>query len=302
MGAYFSLRGAGEWDKTVSETMLPSIWTNVSFTPLTRSQKLLLHRGDEVEFHFPAGISQGGDTINFSDVADLSVIIGLHESVGRFYSGLLLHAPLREQPHCYSRAVAEMVLKAPSSQPQRGSRPSPKARGPMPDEPFSGSILGSMMCDEEQCASSTEWPYLLLYVVKEGVLAFFASDYESCEQVIRDVAASYSEPAADGSPGKRDQVRCLCYPVGRAPPPVGRAACELIGTDLKRDFAVRCEAAEQAHSTNCVVFCLRMMLGFKMSVRGFDINTVCESDPALGPLVGRAAGDAWEVLWRRVRT
>eukprot|EP00443_Scrippsiella_acuminata_P052172 CAMPEP_0115376754 /NCGR_PEP_ID=MMETSP0271-20121206/3137_1 /TAXON_ID=71861 /ORGANISM="Scrippsiella trochoidea, Strain CCMP3099" /LENGTH=305 /DNA_ID=CAMNT_0002799851 /DNA_START=51 /DNA_END=965 /DNA_ORIENTATION=- len=305
MGAYFSLRGEGEWDQTVSETMEPSIWTNVAFTPLSRTQKMLLHRGGEVQFAFPGGIRQGGDVIQVSEVVDLSLLVGFEESAGRLYSALVVHAPLDTARHTYSRAVEEVLLTAPGARPAKTTESTDKG-----SEMFSGSMTLDQLDKEEAPAQVTEWEYLMLYTVKEGVLAFFGHDLESCEEVVRDIAAHYGEhlpPANGASPGSGTaagvslaaavKVKTAMYPIGRAPPPVGRVFTELISSDLKREFAIRCEAEEQSSCTNCVVFCLRMMLGMKMSVRGYDIRQLCESRPDLGPLVGTAAGDAWEQLW-----
>jgi len=41
----------------------------------------------------------------------------------------------------------------------------------------------------------TTWSHLLLYAVKEGVLAFFANDADSCEHTLREIACSYGESA-----------------------------------------------------------------------------------------------------------
>mmetsp|Transcript_44604 Transcript_44604/g.127947 ORF Transcript_44604/g.127947 Transcript_44604/m.127947 type:complete len:302 (-) Transcript_44604:80-985(-) len=300
MGAYFSLRGAGEWDQTVSESMEPSIWTNVSFTPMNRSQKMLLHRGGEVQFSFPEGIVQSGDIIALSDAVDMSLLIGFQESAGRLYSALLIHAPLPEQPHVYSRAVEEVILKAPTSQPAASKSPTKASTRSGGDEMFSGGSL-AQLDSEAPPASSTDWPYALLYTVKEGVMVYFSSDYESCEQVVREIAEHEFKASSRESKDKCSEVKCVNFPAGRAPPPVGRVFHEMLGNELKREFAIRCEAQEQAGCTNCVVFCLRMLLGMKMSVRGHDIEAVCEGRRDLGPKVGKAAGDAWEQLFRRVR-
>jgi len=310
MGAYFSLRGEGEWDQTVSETMHPSIWTNVAFTPLSRAQKMLLHRGGDLQFAFPGGIRQGGDTIQVSEVVDLSLLVGFEEAAGRLFSALLVRAPLASAPHTYSRAVEEVLLTAPGARPAKSAELTGKASSNGGgNEIFSGGMSLESLDKEEPPAQVTEWEYLLLYAVKEGVLAFFGNDFESCEEVLRDIAAHYGElpTAANASTSGASlaastRVKTAMYPIGRAPPPVGRVFTELIDSDLKREFAIRCEAEEQSSCTNCVVFCLRMMLGMKMSVRGWEIQQICESRPDLGPLVGSAAGDAWEQLWRRVRT
>lgn len=311
MGSYFSLRGQGEWDHTVSETMEPSIWTNVNFTPLARTQHVMLPRRSEIQFVYPGGLRIGGDVIQVSDTSDLSLLVGFEETSGRFYSGLLVHASLASNRHTYSRAVEEVVLTSPSVRTCSVSSPASKAQAASGSEPFSGSISLGQLDAEEAPARITEWEFLLFYAVKEGVLVFFGHDLESCEEVVRDIAASYGEqeatpeslsPAGSRRLSDSSRVKCVSFKIGRAPPPVGRVCTEMIDAELKRQFAIRCDASVQSECTNCVVFCLRMMLAMKLSVRGFDIRTVCDSRPDLGALVGTAAGDAWEQLWRVVRT
>jgi hypothetical protein len=292
--------------------MEPSIWTNVHFTPLSRAQKMMLHRGGDIQFAFPGGIRQGGDTIQVSEVVDLSLLVGFEESAGRLYSALLVHAPLASAPHSYSRAVEEVLLAAPGTRPGKSTDSKVSSGGS--NEIFSATSL-EQLDKEEPPAQVSDWEYLLLYAVKEGVIAFFSHDLESCEEVVRDIALSFSEqPSASGGtspPGGGTaagaslaaslRVKTAMLVIGRAPPPVGRVFTELLTNDLRRTFAIRSEAEEQSSSTNCTVFCLRMMLGMKMSVRGYDIEKLCESRPDLGPKVGKAAHDAWEQLWRRVR-
>lgn len=299
MGAYFSLREATEWEEMIRGTMEPSIWTNVNFTPLGRSQKMLLHRRGSVEFSFPSGMCQGEDMIQVSDVSDLSLLLGFEESAGRLYSALLIHATFKDQPHRYCRGLTEFTLKAGTSQPSSAHKGA--------DEIFSGEMSFAQVGKERETApTDTVWPYLMLYAVKEGVLAFFARDIESCEYTVREIAASYGEEergtgTGPGPSTASARIKTVHHAIGRMPPPVCRVLTGLVDSDLKRRFAVHAEPEDQAECTNCMCFCLRIMLGMQLAIRGYDIRRVCEERADLGPIAGEAASAAWELLWRRVR-
>merc|ERR1711918_281769 len=121
-----------------------------------------------------------------------------------------------------------------------------------------------------------------------------------------DLAASGGRAGARGggtaaaSLAASQKVKCVHHSFGRAPPGATRLLTEMISDDLKRDFAVRCEAEEQPKCTNCVVFSLRTMMAMQLAVRGYDIKRVCESPEyrnVLGQKAGEAACEAWEQLW-----
>jgi hypothetical protein len=162
----------------------------------------------------------------------------------------------------------------------------------------------------------TEWPFLLMYAVKEGVLLFFSSELAECEEVVREVARSFGQKSyipedmtmkpAQGTKVAANltaalRAKCVEHRVGRTPPAVTRTITEVIVNDLKRRFAVKCDAEEQPDCTNCCAFCLRNMMAMQLAVRGYDIRTVCDSRSDLGPKAGETACAAWESLWRSVR-
>eukprot|EP00405_Crypthecodinium_cohnii_P045531 CAMPEP_0206572608 /NCGR_PEP_ID=MMETSP0325_2-20121206/28358_1 /ASSEMBLY_ACC=CAM_ASM_000347 /TAXON_ID=2866 /ORGANISM="Crypthecodinium cohnii, Strain Seligo" /LENGTH=380 /DNA_ID=CAMNT_0054076867 /DNA_START=5 /DNA_END=1148 /DNA_ORIENTATION=- len=359
MGAYFSLRGANEWRAAVAAMPEASIWSNVLYSPLTPGRKLLLHRNEEVTFSFPSGLNQDGDIISFSDVSELSMIVGFHKGCGHFYTGLLVHAPLVDEPHTFHRCSEGTVLKMPMSSASGGGgstnsssssssslqpRPPPnkysasavptKAAVSLTKSPPSASLGGGggggseavsdaiftsfSLGPEEPEVMTTDkvsCPYLLMYTVKEGIMVYLGESQEDCEQVIREVAETFGNAATENHDcGKKAatkrpaeaaaaaaveapttttttsaEVECLHIPMGRAPAPVGRTFHELISADLRREYAVRAEAPEQAGFTNCVVFCLRIMQGMKMPVRGYDLQSVCEQKKDLGNLVGEVS-------------
>mmetsp|Transcript_44536 Transcript_44536/g.125980 ORF Transcript_44536/g.125980 Transcript_44536/m.125980 type:complete len:270 (-) Transcript_44536:3-812(-) len=268
MGAYFSLRGAGEWDRTISETLEPSIWSNIGFSPLNRSRHLLLERPGRLRFSFPAGIIQGEDLIQVSEVSSLSILAGFEESVGQLFAGALLHAQLDDNLH----------RKSHHSEPEGNS------------------------------AEESRWTYILLYAVKEGVLAYFAQEHKECEDILRAIAESFGHAAKDAAHGASAsgtaaavRVKIVEYPIGNCAPPVCRVFTDVINADLAREFRIRCDADEQQDCTNCVVFCLRLIMAMQLSFRGYDIQRVCADRSDLGPKVGDAAAAAWELLWRRTR-
>lgn len=221
MGAYFSLREAGEWQAMLHASMEPSIWTSVNFTPLGRSQKMLLRRPGEVEFTFGQGLTQGDDVIEISEVADLAVIVGFDAAIGHVFTGLLLTASAEDQPHRYRRGLAEVTLRGGGSQSPSGKFGSGELSG--------GDSTSARTSKEGSAAlagGGTTWSHLLLYAVKEGILAFFANDVESCEQTVRDIAGSFglgggepqagakAAPAAGGVDeatvkAKADEIRVL---------------------------------------------------------------------------------------------
>jgi len=163
---------------------------------------------------------------------------------------------------------------------------------------------------KESTMQTTEWPYLLIYVVKEGVLLFFSQEKSECEEVVREVALRFGEgppvpeDRAQGDPGAlaaASRVKFVDRPVGLAPPACTRTITALIVSDLRRRFAVKCEAEDQPDCTNCCVFCLRAMMAMQLAVRGYDLRTVCDGRSDLGPKAGETVCSAWETLWRSVR-
>lgn len=310
MGAFFSLRGSAEWEQAISTIHEPSAWSNVHHSPLSRDRKALFDRPGRVEFAFPSGLRHDGDVVKISEDFTVHLIVCFEETSGRFYLGLALKSsPM--QPHTYCRAVSE---------PERREL----------REASSGSLLAdSLKADSDQGRyNETMWPYLMLYQVKEGILAYFAEDVDECEQVVRAIAESYGpglpkgsglEPApplvpsgraspnkARSAPVTQDQapsayVRSAHHEVGKALPSCARIIVEQIQADLKRRFAVRCEAEEQAECTNCVVFCMRIMMSIQLSMRSYEIVKMCEGRNDLGRIAGEAVGAEWEQLWRRVR-
>lgn len=291
MGAYFSLREATEWERTVRESLEPSIWTTASFTPLMRERKTLLQRPNTLEFSFPSGLKHGDDMIEVSDSSQLSLLVGFDEARGRLYSGLLLHAPQLDSPHRYNRGRSEPT--SPAQQEQKNISVE------------EASFLG-MSQELDFSLGGTAWSYMLLYAVKEGVLIYFSEDLESCQEVIREIATPEVAPVAEGGPAAATTAtsslpKCLQYLVGPAPTPVCRALVGVVGADLDRSFAVNFEPEAQANFTNCVWFCMRVMSGLRLSVRGYEICRVCEENAELGPIAGEAVSTAWERLWKHVQ-
>jgi len=311
MGAYFSLRGVAEWDQTISEMLPPSIWSTVSYSPLHRDQQMLLDRPSRVQFAYPSGIRQCGDLVLVSDTSQLSMLVGFDDS-GRFFSAIVLRAS-EARPHNYSRTVEEVVVTAAKSTDgwktttagasltrslTRSSSFLSTAKAP------SGLTMDQFGESGEPPSQERAWQYLMLYLVKEGVLLYFADDIQSCKQMVRSIAARSHGDAQDSPAGKAraSQVTFVEHHVGIAPPIVGRILADLIESELRREFAVKCAMEEQINYTNCAVFCVRVMMASQLSVRGYDIKAVCEAVPAhLGSVVGEVAGEGWEQLWRRVR-
>jgi len=308
MGSYFSLRGAGEWDAAISLTKEPSIWTNVAYAPLSRGERVLWgRRSGDLVFAYPTGLCYGDDVIKVSDTADVSLLIAFDECRGHLYSAVLLHAPLVNQPHIYCKGATNVSLRAPSENSLHEKRMS---RG-LSD---SSSVLFSQdshSVGQEALTDEIHYPYVLLYAVKEGVLAYCGMDYRSCENVVRAIAGS-RRPAGqsqncgrafgtDTGSAEGVTVKCVCQPLGRAPPPVARELHHVISDDLKRQFEIRTDMRHQAQSTNCVVFCIRVMQSLTLSLRGYDIQKECENRADLGPNAGEAVGDAWEALLKSVR-
>lgn len=336
MGSYFSLNHATNWEQTISDAPHPSIWSNVSFSPLALHQRLLLERPGRVYFSFSSGLRQGGCSIQVSDTSDASLLVAFEEEAGRLYSALLLKAP-ESNPHRYGRELDELILQHPSMNRSPTSQPtSPLATlSPSGTSIFSQSPTGTRRIpltpsppldmeklNKENALEETEWQYLLMYTVKDGVLLFFSNDVAECEEIVREIALSFgNEPpvprdtnfngsqSASAESDASDaaatmKVKLVEHRVGRAPPSSTRLLTDLVIGDLQREFAVRCDPEEQANYTNCITFCLRAMMAMSLSVRGYDIRSVCESQQnknSLGPKAGDAACAAWEDLWRRVR-
>lgn len=308
MGAYFSLREAGQWQEMLHTGHEPSIWTNVPFTPLGRTQKMLLHRPGEVEFAFPAGISQGEDVIEVSEASDLSVLVGFDEAAGHLFSGLLLTALSEEQPHRYRRGLAEVNLKL------GGSQSASASFGDGGLQSALSTIKMDKLSTQESSASAAgggaPWSHMLLYSVKEGVLVFFANDVESCEQTIRDIAGSFAEPPAAAKDATdqaaaqaaaESRIKTVLHPVGTLAAPVNKNLAQLIAADLKRGFVMHSDPEDQADFTNCACFCVRILRGMKLQLRGYELRWACEQRADLGPVAAEAASAVWEQLWRQVR-
>eukprot|EP00927_Polykrikos_kofoidii_P041149 TRINITY_DN35065_c0_g1_i1.p1 TRINITY_DN35065_c0_g1~~TRINITY_DN35065_c0_g1_i1.p1 ORF type:complete len:423 (-),score=71.26 TRINITY_DN35065_c0_g1_i1:261-1469(-) len=187
---------------------------------------------------------------------------------------------------------------------------------------------------QEVPSEDSHWPYALLYRVKEGVLVYFAESHQHCEEAVRQIAVTYAIPPlppaqdsrAPSSLGRTSQTRMMDssmvhtreidaesfaiasrnaesevkvveHLVGRAPALVTRAIADCISADLTRRFALSCEPEDHADCTNCVVFCMRIILDFSLSLRGFDIECVCQENKLLGEKAGAAVNVAWETLW-----
>lgn len=317
MGAYFSLRDASEWEETVNQTLEPSIWSNVNYSPLSRSQHMLMQRSPGcVEFSYPSGMRQGGDLIQVSESADISLLIGFEEQAGRLYSALLFTSPENDL-HKYCRATGQITLSSPKHSQQDSGilAGSTSLRGGASTTGGSGLAMDKFG-QPEDCGPTqdAEFRYMLLYVVKEGILAYFSMEKDACMEVLRAIAMSYGkDPSvshgqtfgpgteAGASLAASMRVKCVEHHVGRTMAPVNRMLAEMLNADLGRRFAISCAAEEQSECTNCVVFCLRIMQGFKLSVRGIDIRRVCEERADLGPIAGKAVDAVWELLLRRAR-
>jgi len=365
MGAYFSLHEAREWEQTVNAMVEPSIWSHASFSPLTRSQKVLLERPGRVEYAFHKGMIQGDDYFVISEASELSLLVCFEEKVGRLYSGVLLTAP-EDTPHIYRQAVAQVSLKAPGRQENSMTMGSTAdathllggdgEEAPIPADPEArrkhmlfGSTEGRQEGTYHPLAASlarkakreaqghnegdsglemdkmwqdgpmteTAWTHMLLYNVKEGVLCFLGNSRESCEEVIREIAGAFGvkppPPTSDGSlpknarkpaPGAADpgglEVTDVQIPVGKVSfGSTTKKVADAIMLDLKRRFAVTCDITEQHDCTNCVIFCLRVMLELQLGIRGYDVKRACEAHANLGVKAGDAVAQAWEQMWVR---
>lgn len=118
MGSFFSLREANEWEQVTKNMFEASIWSHATFSPLTRESRVLYDRPrvgqkPKAHFQFPQGLKQGGDVITISEASEVSLLVCFDEKFGRLYSAILLTAP-ESAPHVYSRAVEEVVLRAPN--------------------------------------------------------------------------------------------------------------------------------------------------------------------------------------------
>eukprot|EP00931_Biecheleriopsis_adriatica_P060153 TRINITY_DN36110_c0_g1_i1.p1 TRINITY_DN36110_c0_g1~~TRINITY_DN36110_c0_g1_i1.p1 ORF type:complete len:344 (-),score=67.62 TRINITY_DN36110_c0_g1_i1:51-1082(-) len=342
MGGYFALQGGAEWDATIEKTSLPSIWSNVNFSPLVRSQHVLFSRPGHLSFISPtSSIKQGGDYVRISECTDVHMLVGYDEDSGRFYTGILLEAQAKMTMHKYSRTVEEVATAVPSnirppkevpsspagslgetrwaqhmteSLTQGGSLTSavktPKRSTLQSQTPMSLENFGET--GEDPPSQEHQYPYCLLYMVKEGILAYFADDLESCEEVIRSVGARRRDAEAPPSPPGHSipetphssafpQIKSMVHHIGRAPPLVCRILIGCLQAELKREWKVKCDHTVQDNYTNCAVFCMRVMMALQLGIRGFDIVKECEKRKSLGPKCGKAVAEAWERLWRQVR-
>ncbi|CAK9035439.1 Uncharacterized protein SCF082_LOCUS21287 [Durusdinium trenchii] len=332
MGQYFSLRGAEEWAETLQKTALPSIWSTATYTPLAKSKQILLTRPGQVDFFFPGSFKQGGDYVQVSEVAEVHIIAAYDVETGRCYSGLCLQAH-PNFPHKFSRAVEEVKVNpqkdleeetSPDASPSSikklsqqcswmsrspsGAKLSPSNRMAKSASRSSGLSMEKFgELDEPPPTREQQWLCCLFYAIKEGILVYFADDVQSCEQVVRsvqsryrdveDLAASLKAPTA---PSSHPQAQICRHNVGGAPPVAGRIITRVLQEDLQREFQIMSPVEKQPDTTNCVVFCMRVVKGFQMALRGFDIVKAGESNPSIGRRAGDIAGEAWERLWSRI--
>jgi len=331
MGQYFSLRGAQEWAETLQKTAPPSIWSTATYTPLAKSQQILLTRPGNVEFFFPGSFKQGGDYVQVSEVAEVHMIVAYDAETGRCYSGLCLQAH-PNFPHKFSRTVEEVKVGRKAAQKEfvdDASEASPSGKLSRQGSWMTHSPSGKLSPSSRMAKSSSrasmlsveklgeldepppnreqQWFCCLFYAIKEGILVYFADDIESCEEVVQsvqsryrdvqDLEASMQNPKV---PSIHPQAQIYRHLVGGAPPVAGRVLSQLLKEDLARDFQIMPSADKQKSSTNCVVFCMRAVKAFQMCLRGFDIVKAGESNPSIGRRAGDIAGEAWERLWHRV--
>jgi len=179
---------------------------------------------------------------------------------------------------------------------------------------------------------------MVLYNVKEGVLIYLDNDRESCEQVVRDIAIMYgitthppgrtslvtgtsivsernrdrhstmaregfdqcSKSAATIRQHADARVKSVEVPVGKVSK---GTACykmaNIITQELSRRFAVYCDPDDQNEYTNCVMFCMRVILELKLTLRGYHVKRLCDEHAHLGKKAGEAASRVFEELWTR---
>lgn len=338
MGSYFSLHDSAFWEQTIQEAPEPSIWSNVHFSPLALHQRVLLERPGRVKYSHASGLRQGGISVQISNDAQCSLLVGFEEAAGRLYSAILLKAP-ESSPHRYGRAMEEVTLTHPAAraaaQPM-GEPDSPGSSGfgtRSPQSTTRRSVgrqnnssqrleIEKLNVDDEPMQETT-WPYLLVHTVKEGIILFFTTDYNECVEVIREVALMVGQKAhhfqdmpprgtkqasgglarsgteAAANLAAQMKVKCVERPVGKAPHSTTLLLTETIMSDLRREFRVKCDADEQHDHTNCVVFCLRCLNALQLAVRGYDLRQVCESPENRGCL-GRKAGEAACEAWEHL--
>merc|ERR1712232_1134412 len=73
----------------------------------------------------------------------------------------------------------------------------------------------------------------------------------------------------------------------------------IITQELSRRFAVYCDPDDQSEYTNCVMFCMRVILELKLTLRGYHVRRMCEEHANLGKKAGEAVATVWEQLWSR---
>jgi len=115
MGQYFSLHDGEMWERVLTETLEPSIWSNVRHSPLSLSQKILLERPGRVSYEFPHGMRFGSNLIQLSESTNVSLLVGFEEQAGRLFAGVLLTARHEEYPHYYCREIDEVTLSHPNA-------------------------------------------------------------------------------------------------------------------------------------------------------------------------------------------
>jgi len=291
---------------------------------------MVLERPGRVTFSYPSCFKQDGDYVQVSDASDLSLLVSFDSESGRFYSGALLQCQANF-PHKYSRTVQEVSvtvpsnIKAPKAEEDSGLTANPSMFGDatasmqksmsasrVSQKQKSMSLSLEQFIPEAETSQEQSWNYCLLYGVKEGILVFFADDLESCEEVVRSVAARFRDVLGKPSkPGQslppdmplddHPQIQCTRLHIGRTSPTCGRILAELLQNELKREFQINATLETQNRYTNCAVMCVRIMMANQLSMRGFDIEKACQAIPSIGPKAGKAAGEAWEKLWRQVR-
>lgn len=304
MGQYLSLHGPKEWDHVLSTMWDPSIWANVEFSPMRRDQRLLLERGGECRYIFPESLRYVDDVIRLGPGSEAFMIGGFHNQSGKVFSGLLLKADDR-LPHKYMQCRDEFVLTAPKSRENRSLNQTPTATTseslfmPPADGPKSKRDQESLAMSKygtEDLPSplvETQWPYLLFYTVREGVLLYFTNSAEECFEIIR-LVAGYG----DVQDGNLSPLKYVVHPLGKTA--TAQRLIEVTNDDLKRQFLIKSSPEEQAKNTNCVVYCMRALMSLQLAIRGFDVRGICSGN-GLGPVVGEAAAAAWEKVWKNVR-
>ncbi|CAJ1334069.1 unnamed protein product, partial [Effrenium voratum] len=304
------------------QTVAPSIWSTAAYAPLAKSEQLLLTRPGKVEFFFPGSFKQGGEFVQVSEVAEVHMIAAYDSETGRCFGGIALQAHPNFL-HKFSWTVQEVHIGPKSFQEPEDSvdsaatpieklsrqcswmSRSPSTTRMSPELTKSASRSSGLTLEkfgetEEQPTRERYCSCILLYAVKEGVLVHFADDLESCEEVVRSVQFRYRDANLKDSANPHPEVKVCRVNVGGAPSVAGRLLTTTLQGDLQRQFKIAASVEQQKDCTNCVTFSMRVIKGFQMALRGFDVVKACESTPFLGRRSGDVSGEAWERLWHRV--